>query len=247
MIRRMIVAFLAAGVLYALGATALGAPPANAQPNGEETPSRTSIAVRSSVGASWGTANQHEIRGALSLSKLFLVDYALRHGDGSAIDREWGERMIRFSDDGAAGAMEGKYPQAIDAIAAEYGLTNTRSGAGDWSTATTTSADVADFLHAKQLQDPGSPIFGWMATAGDTAADGTVQDWGTARIPGVLGTKWGWSDLGAPEVASASYGTGFTVAALTWGTSADQTADVLGALPSVVADVLGVPVWLVPR
>ncbi|WP_431956665.1 hypothetical protein [Nocardia lijiangensis] len=247
MIRRLIVVSLTAAALSILGPGGLCAFPANAGTGAEETPSRTSIAVRSSLGTSWGTANEHEARGALSLSKLFLVDYALRHGDGSATDRDLGERMIRFSDDGAASAMEGKYPQAIDAIAAEYGLTATRSGTGDWSTAITSSADVADFLHAKQLRDAGSPIFTWMATAGDTAADGTVQDWGTARVPGVLGTKWGWSDLGAPEVASASYGTGFAVVALTRGTPEDQTADVLGALPNVVIDVLGVPAWLVPR
>ncbi|MGW4739818.1 hypothetical protein [Nocardia xishanensis] len=247
MIRRMIVASLTAGTLYAVSIAGLCALPANAEPSAEETPSRTSIAMRSSVGASWGTENQYESRGALSLSKLFLVDYALRHGDGSATDRDLGERMIRFSDDGAASAMEGKYPQAIDAIAAEYGLGATRSGTGDWSTAITSSADVADFLHAKQLRDPSSLIFQWMATAGETAADGTVQNWGTARLPGVLGTKWGWSDLGAPEVGSASYGTGFTVAAFTWGTADDQTGDVLGALPSVVVDVLGVSAWFAPR
>ncbi|WP_174375385.1 hypothetical protein [Nocardia higoensis] len=77
-----------------------------------------------------------------------------------------------------------------------------------------------------------------MATAGEYAADGTPQDRGTARIPGVLGTKWGWSDVGAPEV---SFGPGFTVAAHTYGTSAEQTADVLAALPQILAGLTGMP------
>lgn len=206
----------------------------------ETAAGRTTIAVRTDLGLRSSTGAAHAPRGALSLAKLYLVDYALRHGDGSAADRELGERMIRYSDDAAADGLAVKYPQAIDAVAAEYGLTATGAG-GHWSVASTSSADVAEFLHVKTRSDPASPILAWMATAGEYAADGTPQDWGTARLPGVLGTKWGWSDIGTPEVASVSFGPGFTVAAHTYGTSADQTADVLAALPHMLAGLAGMP------
>lgn len=206
---------------------------------GEVTAPRTTIAVRTDLGHRWGLGAADAPHGALSLAKLYLVDYALRHGDGSAVDTELGARMIRYSDDAAADALAGKYPGAIAAVAAEYGLTATGAG-GHWSATTTSSADVAEFLHAKTSGDPASPILAWMATAGDRAADGTPQDWGTARLPGVLGTKWGWSDVGTSEVASVSFGPGFTVAAHTYGTPAEQTADVLAALPQMLAGLAGI-------
>jgi len=219
------VAALVAGTWLTVTAGFAAAEPAE---DTEQVPPRTAISVRTDIGMAWGTGNEHERRGALSLAKLYLVDYALRHGDGSAQDLELGERMIRYSDDGAASTLAAKYPGAIEAIATEYGLTET-AGA-DWTTSSTSTADVATFLAAKTRTDPASPILGWMATTAPTAADGTPQDWGTAQIPGVLGTKWGWSDFGVPEVASASFGPGFTVAAHTYGSPDEQTADVLGAL-----------------
>ncbi|MEV6139230.1 hypothetical protein AB0L63_24870 [Nocardia sp. NPDC051990] len=81
------------------------------------------------------------------------------------------------------------------ANAAEYRLTGTKSGP-DWGSSYTSTADVATFLATKKRTAPGSPIFMWMAAASERAADGTSQDWGTARLPGVEGTKWGWSDSG---------------------------------------------------
>ncbi|WP_327109979.1 class A beta-lactamase-related serine hydrolase [Nocardia sp. NBC_01730] len=216
---------------------ALVAPVASAEPGEAALPTRTAISVRTIIGVGWGSANEHEPRSALSLVKLFLADYALRHGDGSASDRNLAERMIRYSDDGAASLMAAKYPEAVGAVAHEYRLTETRPGT-DWGAGTTSAADVSDFLAAKLRTDPGSPIFDWMAAAGSTALDGTEQGWGTAQFPLVLGTKWGWSDLGEPEVASASYGPGFAVTAHTRGTAAEQTADVLAALPSIAAGLM---------
>ncbi|WP_327150883.1 hypothetical protein [Nocardia sp. NBC_01329] len=189
--------------------------------------------MRTQSGLHWGSAEEHQVRSALSLAKLYLTDYALRRGDGSADDRALGERMIRFSDDAAADAVEAKYPQAIAIVAMEYGLAETRPGA-NWGSSTTSTADVADFLDAKQRTDAASPILTWMATAAPRAADGTEQNWGTAVLPGVQGTKWGWSDAAPPEVASASFGPGFSVAAHTAGSPEDQTADVLGALSTVL-------------
>ncbi|MFG3620874.1 hypothetical protein [Nocardia sp. NPDC047654] len=232
---RLTATALVAGALLALSAP-LACADETAETEVAAVPPRTAISVRTSVGIGWGTANEHESRSSLSLSKLFLADYALRRGDGSAEDRFLGEQMIRYSDDGAASVMEAKYPQAIAAIAAEYGLAETTPGP-NWGAGTTSAADVSDFLATKLRTDPGSPIFEWMAAAGSTAQDGTEQDWGTARWPFVLGTKWGWSDLGEPEVASASYGPGFAVTAHTRGTSAEQTADVTAALWAMITGV----------
>lgn len=232
-------------ILAALIAAACsGPPPAVTQPlpppsaPAESVPARSAVSVRGPDELRWGTPNEFETRTALSTAKLYLADYALRHGDGSAADRGAAERMIRLSDDAAADTVAAKYPQAIGAVAAEYGLAQTTAGAG-WSAATTSTADLADFLAAKQAADPTSPILGWMASAPPTAADGTHQNWGTARLPGVQGSKWGWSDLPPPEVASASFGPGFTVAAHTRGDPADQTADVEQAFVEVMPQIVG--------
>ncbi|MFD7845199.1 hypothetical protein ACFV4K_19985 [Nocardia sp. NPDC059764] len=240
--RAGVVETVAAGVGLALGVCAGGA--ASAQPaldpgafDPSRVPPRTSLSVRTLVpGAGWGTANQHEERAALSLAKLYLADYALKHGDGSAEDRDLSERMIRKSDDGAADRIEAKYPYAIDAEAAEYHLRSTHSR-GDWEFSTTSTADVADFLAAKIRDEPDSPILAWMEQPADRAVDGTRQDWGTARLPQVYGTKWGWADVGDPEVSSVSFGPGFTVAAHTYGTPEQQTEDVLAAWSALLPEV----------
>lgn len=210
------------------------------EPDLSQVPARTTLSVRPVLpganlvpsGMKWGTANETEERAALSISKLYLADYALRHGSASAEDRDLAERMIRSSDDAAADRIALEYPTAIDATATEYTLTATH-GNGDWRFATTSTADVADFLAAKVRTDPESPILDWMRHPSERAADGTRQDWGTARLPRVLGTKWGWSDLGNPEVASASYGPGFTIAANTVGTAQQQNEDVDAAFATL--------------
>ncbi|WP_420098020.1 hypothetical protein [Corynebacterium sp.] len=200
---------------------------------------RTSIAVNSPV-YNGGTANAKESRPGLSIVKLYIVDHALRHGDGSRADRDLAERAIRASDDAAAAQLYTKYPDSINATAREYGLSST-TGHQNWGYSTTSAADAASFLRAKQLRDPSSPILHWMETADLVAADGTRQTWGTANIPFVTGTKWGWSDQGPSVVASASVGGSlFSVAAVTYGTADQQTGDVLAYLPSL-PELPGVP------
>ncbi|MGW0251336.1 hypothetical protein ACWDYH_32385 [Nocardia goodfellowii] len=228
-----------AAVVIAALTGLLGAPAAWADPlDPNSVPPRSAISVRTNVpNLQWGTANEHQQRGALSLAKLYLADYAIRHGDDSAEDRVLAERMIRYSDDSAATTMAAKYPKGIALVAAEYRLRDTHSG-DDWRTCTTSTADVADFLNKKRHQDPDSPILDWMSSPGAVAADGTVQDWGTTWLPGALGTKWGWSDFEPQEVASASYGIGFTVAAHTYGSGPDQTTDVLSAVPDVLRHLI---------
>ncbi|UGT62135.1 hypothetical protein [Nocardia asteroides] len=225
--------FVLAGVV--VGTCLHGAPVAGADPAAEAVPARTAFSVRTPLGG-WGTETENLPRAALSLAKLYLADYAVRHGDGSPADLAAAERAIRRSDDAAADTLGARYPQAVAATAAEFGLT--RTGGGYWGTATTSTADVATFLLAKETADPGSPILLWMATAAPVAADGTPQDWGTADVPGVIGTKWGWSDTGVAEVASASFGPGFVVVAHTTGSTGEHTADVFAGIAAAVADTV---------
>lgn len=207
-----------------------GIAPASADPNLPTIDTRTSIAVNSPI-YNGGTANSGESRPGLSIVKLYIVDHALRHGDGSESDRALAERAIRASDDDAASQLYEKYPDSINATAREYGLGST-SGDAHWGYSNTSAADAAKFLRAKQTRDPGSPILHWMETAEPVAADGTRQNWGTANLPFVTGTKWGWSDQGPSVVASASVGGSlFSVAAVTYGTPGQQTGDVLAYLP----------------
>jgi hypothetical protein len=195
----------------------------------DDVPARTSISFQESrTGYRVGTANQHEARPGLSIVKLYIADHALRHGDGSEHEHALAERMIRYSDDGAANGLYAKYPDAIDATAAAYRLTSTR-GAPNWGSAVTSTADIVAFLETKKATEPDSPILAWMASAAPVAADGTTQNWGTSTLPGVTGSKWGWSDFGASSVASSSFGPDFSVAAQTHGSAADQTADVTNA------------------
>ncbi|MGN0122838.1 MAG: hypothetical protein ACI38R_06355, partial [Rhodococcus sp. (in: high G+C Gram-positive bacteria)] len=84
------------------------------------------------------------------------------------------------------------------------------------------------YLETKKRTDPGSPVLAAMATAYDTAADGYPQDYGTALIAGVIGTKWGWSDDRSFH-ASASFGPDFSVAASTYGSAGQLSEHVLGA------------------
>lgn len=194
----------------------------------DNIPERTSMAII----APWGTLatpNADEPRAALSIIKLYLADYVLRKGDHSAEDKRLAEAMIRRSDDGAAQALDLKYPQAIDSVAQEYGLTNTWRGT-HWGTSMTSAMDTVHYLNTVQHRRPNSYILRWMRQAAPIAADGTEQNWGTAHLPGVEGTKWGWSDFGPETVASASIGADFAAAAFTKGDASVQNSDVEGVI-----------------
>ncbi|MFC8042986.1 hypothetical protein [Nocardia sp. NPDC057353] len=225
---RLLCTALAVGICCVLPAPVADADPASPVVATVDVPSRTAFSTRTLRGAGSGSANEHEPRAALSLAKLYLVDYAVRHGTDAAADRAAGERAIRFSDDAAADTLDAAYPDAVNAVAAEYGLTDT--GGGYWGTSTTSTADVAGFLLAKLDGDRDSPILEWMADAAPVAADGTEQNWGTAELPGVLGTKWAWSDTGISEVASASFGTGYVVVAITIGSTDEHTEDIFACV-----------------
>ena len=80
-------------------------------------PERTQITVRHDSGATVSTANSHESRPALSLSKLYLGYWVLKYG--SAADKAQVENMIRYSDDNVASDLDRRYPQAIPSIIQE--------------------------------------------------------------------------------------------------------------------------------
>lgn len=88
---------LIAGALSVLAAVAAPAGAATTTPAPPIPPTRvaaacgvaprTSITFQSPIpGLALGSANDHEARTGLSIVKLYMVDYALRHGDGSAQD-----------------------------------------------------------------------------------------------------------------------------------------------------------------
>ncbi|HIW94930.1 MAG TPA: serine hydrolase [Candidatus Corynebacterium gallistercoris] len=187
-------------------------------------PTRTTMALVTRGGVV-ATKNAAEPRPGLSIVKLFIADYALRHGDGHPIDRRLAEVMVRFSDDGAAHHLMSKYPKAITKIAREYGMGETQQGRS-WGTTMTTSVDTAMFLHKLRTRNTNSMVLKWMRTSTATASDGTRQNWGTKGLPGVTGTKWGWSDYGRTASASASIGDGFSVVAFSWGGLGVQNVDV---------------------
>lgn len=205
-----------------------------------DIPERTSITItRTSSGTTYGTTNQDESRPALSLTKLLLADYVLRFGDGSAEDRDRCERMVRTSDNLAADEIDDKYPMAIDAIAQEFELPGTARG-GYWGDSVTSTLDVVRFLELTKRRDRGSAILTWMATASPVMAEGVPQDFGTVHVRNATGTKWGISN-DHTIAASASYGCDFSVAAMTFGSTEDNTADVLVAFPATGCRAHGVP------
>ena len=86
-------------------------------------------------------------RPSLSLAKLYLGYWVAYHGAPG--DQAKVEQMIRFSDDAIASALDVRYPQAIDEIARDFGLTATVRH-GRWGATTTSAHDVARFIHEIQ-------------------------------------------------------------------------------------------------
>lgn len=201
-----------------------------------KVPPRTQMTVRYADGNSVSTGNSHESRPALSLAKLYLGMWVLKYG--APEDKARVENMIRFSEDGTASDLERKYPQAIPSIIGEYRLGDTHHN-GYWGNTTTSTEDLTRFIGAISGDPSAAPLMKGMATVAPVASDGYRQDFGTARIPGIIGTKFGWSDNRQIH-ASASFGPGYSVAANTYGSPADLTGDVLGAV-EVAPQAPGLP------
>ena len=189
-------------------------------------PSRTQITVRLDSGVAFSTLNGAESRPALSLAKLYLGYWVLYHG--APEDQARVENMIRYSEDSTATYLDRKYRQAIPAIIGEWNLYETHYS-GYWGGMTTSTEDVARFTSAIQYDPVATPIMNGMREAAPIARDGYAQNYGTSRLPGVWGTKFGWSDNRTIN-ASVSLAQGFTVAAHTYGTPDTLTDDVLTAV-----------------
>lgn len=179
-----------------------------------------------------GTATERFARPALSLSKLYIADYVFEHGD---LDEKYlAVDMVSTSSDSSAEVLFDAYPEAIDATADKYGLLSTR-GAERWGYSVTSTYDVVKFLAALIDKDPTSPILVAMAASDPVAADGYEQNWGTHVLPGVIGTKWGWSDDRQLH-SSVSFGEDFVVAAAVTGDAEDLTRLVQNQLDEVNGD-----------
>ncbi|WP_245802299.1 hypothetical protein [Corynebacterium pacaense] len=175
--------------------------------------------LRLSDGFTTGTATERFARPALSLGKLYIADYVVEHG---TLEQQYlAFDMISTSSDASAETLYELYPESIDETAQKYGLLSTR-GAEQWGSSVTSTYDVVRFIARLLEDDPTSPILVAMASADPLAADGYPQNFGTAVLPGVLGTKWGWSDDQTLH-SSVSFGTDFVVAAAVTGTADDLT------------------------
>ncbi|PMC64871.1 hypothetical protein CJ203_04270 [Corynebacterium tuscaniense] len=185
---------------------------------------RTDVAVYHDDGRWSGSPGAKDPRPALSLAKLYLGYWILQNGRTEDKGKVW--RMVRASSDGLAVELDRRYPKAIDAVAKEFGLTATVS-AGYWGRSATSPYDMAKFINLVKDDPVAEPIVRAMANHTLYAEDGFKQDFGTDRLQGVIGTKFGWSDDRSGAVASVSFGRDFAVAAMTYGDVDDHTEDVL--------------------
>ena len=204
---------------------------AHAVPSLIGMPERTQVTVRHASGWSIATPNANESRPALSLAKLYLGYWVLKHG--AAADKAQVEEMIRVSHDGIATDLDARYPQAIDGVARQFRLHATHRN-GYWGNSVTSTENMARFMDAIHGDPAAAPLFRGMNNAAPVAADGYRQDFGTATLPGMEGRKFGWSDS-LHIHASVSHGNGFTVAAHTFGTAGEHTADVRRVEPAAQA------------
>lgn len=177
-----------------------------------------------------GTATQRFARPALSLVKLYLAYYVIAHGDVE--DHYAAAAMVSDSNDRTAQNLAEKYPDAIEQVAEEFDLFSTRAGER-WGASRTSTYDVATFIAALRSESPSHPVLVAMALADPVAADGYKQDFGTAVLPGEIGTKWAWSD--AQDLHSTvSFGENWVAAAAVSGDAEDLSDFVEAQLATAV-------------
>ncbi|QGU03999.1 hypothetical protein CETAM_03620 [Corynebacterium comes] len=203
-----------------------------------ENPTGSQVSFyRLSDGRRTGTATERFARPALSLIKLYIAEYVIEHGtfteQYAAVD------MISASDDRTAGELYRKYPESIDEVAKKYGLLSTRAH-DRWGYSVTSTYDVVTFVAKLIEEDPTHPILVAMAEATPIAADGYGQDFGTSVLPGVIGTKWGWSD-DRDLHSSVSFGANFVVSAAVTGSADDLTDYVTSQLMDEASAATGSP------
>lgn len=218
---------VATAILATLGvaASALTAPQAHALTIDPGTvPGRTTVAIHNDNGTEYDTPGAHAQGPAESLAKLLLAHWVLRHGVPA--DKALVDPMIRLSDDGIATHLDHTYPNAIRDVVNDYHLTETTPGAY-WGATSTSMHDIARFVQELR-RDPGAaPIINAMAGAAPVASDGYAQNYGTATIPGVWATKFGWADDGSINT-TVSIGPDYVIAARTHGPAHQLTDDLAG-------------------
>lgn len=184
---------------------------------------RTDIVAFHADGTWTGTPNAKQSRPALSLIKLYLGYWVLKNG--TAEEKGSVLRMTRTSSDVVASQLDSAYPEAIDDVAEEFNLTAT-NGNGYWGQATTSPYDMAKFV-TEIMDDPDAePLLRGMANHAPNAEDGFKQDFGTDQMPGVIGSKFGWTDDAQSAFASVSFGPGWVIAAMSNGDVDEHTDDV---------------------
>lgn len=166
-----------------------------------------------------GSASEHEPRPALSLIKLYIATYVMEKGEYE--DKYEALDMIASSSDMSAEDLFEKYPDSIDAIADEFNLESTKAGE-KWGYSQTSTYDVASFISQLIERDETHPVLVAMAHADPISEDGYRQDYGTAKLSNVVGSKWGWSNDKSIN-SSVSFGENFVAAASITGSSDDLT------------------------
>ena len=175
--------------------------------------------IRLHDGMHMGSASEHEPRPALSLIKLYIATYVMDKGEYE--DKYEALDMIASSSDKSAEDLFKKYPDSIDAIADEFHLESTKAGE-QWGYSQTSTYDVASFISQLIDRDETHPVLVAMAHADPISEDGYRQDYGTAKLSTVVGSKWGWSNDKTIN-SSVSFGENFVAAASINGSSDDLT------------------------
>ena len=175
--------------------------------------------IRLHDGMHMGSASEHEPRPALSLIKLYIATYVMEKGEYE--DKYEALDMIASSSDKSAEDLFKKYPDSIDTIADEFHLESTKAGE-QWGYSQTSTYDVASFISQLIDRDETHPVLVAMAHADPISEDGYRQDYGTAKLSNVVGSKWGWSNDKTIN-SSVSFGENFVAAASITGSSDDLT------------------------
>ena len=175
--------------------------------------------IRLHDGMHMGSASEHEPRPALSLIKLYIATYVMEKGEYE--DKYEALDMIASSSDESAEELFDKYPDSIDTIADEFNLESTKAGE-QWGYSQTSTYDVASFISQLIDRDETHPVLVAMAHADPISEDGYRQDYGTAKLSNVVGSKWGWSNDKSIN-SSVSFGENFVAAASITGSSDDLT------------------------
>lgn len=175
--------------------------------------------IRLHDGMYMGSAAEHDPRPALSLIKLYIATYVIEQGEYE--DKFEALGMIASSSDKSAEELFKKYPDSIDRIAKEYHLESTKAGE-KWGYSETSTYDVASFISQLIKRDETYPVLVAMSHADPVSEDGYDQDYGTAKLSNVVGSKWGWSNDKSIN-SSVSFGKNFVAAASINGSADDLT------------------------